>query len=72
MVAPFQLKIAAEITAAAKRPTLSMGRGISPFGARNFPHLAGRRSAVWVISTSVFWRSPAALDAARSTLSRGI
>jgi len=32
------------------------------FGARNFPHLAGRRSAVWVISTSVFWRSPAALD----------
>jgi hypothetical protein len=32
------------------------------FGARNFPHLAGWRSAVCVISASVFRGSTAALD----------
>src|SRR5262245_49308608 len=32
------------------------------FGARNFPHLAGWRSAVCVISASVFGGSTAALD----------
>ena len=41
---------------------LSTGRGIWSLLDRNFPHLAGRRSAVLVISAFVFCRSTAALD----------
>ena len=42
------------------------------FGARNFPHLRGRRSAVCVIRTSGFWRPPPTLDRCGRRLSRGI